>query len=305
MSSTEKPWRRSCGLLVRRCGSSRAICATSTHYGARLPRWRRPTARRVSSSTTPRATTATAGRRSRPSSYDERMATNLRHMFFAIQAVAPGMIAAGGGSIINLGSDSWWRAGGGFPAYTTAKAAVHGLTRGMARDLGPHRIRVNTLVPGWTMTERQKRLWVTPDETGRAARRRSACRIRSSRSTSPGWRCSSPRMTPPCARRTTTWWRRDRFSAAPGLLVGSTSTEWMHAQTTSRPPDLRQESCRHRGRRVGVPGGSRRTVTPRRGAAGIDGHEPGAVEASYPLRRHRPQPRPHQRHDQRGHPRRR
>jgi len=97
-----------------------------------------------------------------PEFYDERIATNLRHMFFAIQAVAPGMIAAGGGSIINLGSDSWWRAGGGFPVYTTAKAAVHGLTRGMARDLGPHRIRVNTLVPGWTMTERQKRLWVTP-----------------------------------------------------------------------------------------------------------------------------------------------
>jgi NAD(P)-dependent dehydrogenase (short-subunit alcohol dehydrogenase family) len=98
-----------------------------------------------------------------PAYYDERIATNLRHMFFTIQAVAPGMIAAGGGSIINLGSDSWWRAAGGFPTYTTAKAAVHGLTRGMARDLGPHRIRVNTLVPGWTMTERQKRLWVTPE----------------------------------------------------------------------------------------------------------------------------------------------
>jgi D-xylose 1-dehydrogenase len=98
-----------------------------------------------------------------PAFFDERMATNLRHMFFAIQAVAPGMIAAGRGSIINLGSDSWWRAGGGFPAYTTAKAAVHGLTRGMARDLGKHRIRVNTLVPGWTMTERQKQLWVTPE----------------------------------------------------------------------------------------------------------------------------------------------
>jgi NAD(P)-dependent dehydrogenase (short-subunit alcohol dehydrogenase family) len=99
-----------------------------------------------------------------PEFFDERMASNIRHMFFAIQAVAPGMIAAGGGSIVNLGSDSWWRAGGGFPAYTTAKAAVHGLTRGMARDLGPHRIRVNTLVPGWTMTERQKRLWVTPEK---------------------------------------------------------------------------------------------------------------------------------------------
>ncbi|WP_291982717.1 SDR family oxidoreductase [Luteitalea sp.] len=99
-----------------------------------------------------------------PAFYDERIATNLRHMFFAIQAVAPGMIAAGGGSIINLGSDSWWRAGGGFPVYTTAKAAVHGLTRGMARDLGPHRIRVNTVVPGWTMTERQQQLWVTPEK---------------------------------------------------------------------------------------------------------------------------------------------
>jgi NAD(P)-dependent dehydrogenase (short-subunit alcohol dehydrogenase family) len=102
-----------------------------------------------------------------PEFYDERIATNLRHMFFAIQAVAPGMIAAGGGSIINLGSDSWWRASGGFPVYTTSKAAVHGLTRGMARDLGRHRIRVNTLVPGWTMTERQKRLWVTPEGLAR------------------------------------------------------------------------------------------------------------------------------------------
>ncbi|MEO8482225.1 MAG: SDR family oxidoreductase [Acidobacteriota bacterium] len=102
-----------------------------------------------------------------PEFYDERIATNLRHMFFAIQAVAPAMIAAGGGSIINLGSDSWWRAGGGFPVYTTAKAAVHGLTRGMARDLGPHHIRVNTLVPGWTMTERQKTLWVTPESMAR------------------------------------------------------------------------------------------------------------------------------------------
>lgn len=102
-----------------------------------------------------------------PEYYDERIATNLRHMFFAIQAVAPAMIDAGGGSIINLGSDSWWRAGGGFPVYTTSKAAVHGLTRGMARDLGKHRIRVNTLVPGWTMTERQKSLWVTPEGLAR------------------------------------------------------------------------------------------------------------------------------------------
>ena len=98
-----------------------------------------------------------------PDYWDERMSTNLRHMFFAIQAVAPGMIEAGGGSIINLGSNSWWEAGGGFPAYATAKAAVHGLTRTMARDLGNHRIRVNTVVPGWIMTERQKEKWATPD----------------------------------------------------------------------------------------------------------------------------------------------
>lgn len=98
-----------------------------------------------------------------PEYWDERMANNLRHMFFAIQAVAPGMIDAGGGSIINMGSNSWWEAGGGFPSYTTAKAGVHGLTRTMARDLGDHRIRVNTVVPGWIMTDRQKELWVTPE----------------------------------------------------------------------------------------------------------------------------------------------
>lgn len=98
-----------------------------------------------------------------PQYWDERMANNLRHMFFAIQAVAPGMIAAGGGSIVNIGSNSWWEAGGGFPSYTTAKAGVHGLTRTMARDLGDHRIRVNTVVPGWIMTDRQKALWVTPE----------------------------------------------------------------------------------------------------------------------------------------------
>ena len=73
------------------------------------------------------------------------------------------MIAAGGGSIINMSSNSWREAVGGMPAYVTAKAAVEGLTRTMARDLGPHRIRVNTVVPGWVMTERQKTLWATPE----------------------------------------------------------------------------------------------------------------------------------------------
>jgi D-xylose 1-dehydrogenase len=108
-----------------------------------------------------------------PEYWDERMNTNLRHMFFAIQAVAPGMIAAGGGSIVNMGSSSWWEAGGDMPAYTTAKSAVHGLTRTMARDLGKHRIRVNAVVPGWIMTERQKELWVTKD--GLEARKRRQC----------------------------------------------------------------------------------------------------------------------------------
>ena len=98
-----------------------------------------------------------------PEYWDERMATNLRHMFFAIQAVAPDMIEARSGSIVNVGSNSWWEAGGGFPAYATAKSAVHGLTRTMARDLGDHRIRVNTVVPGWIMTDRQKELWATPE----------------------------------------------------------------------------------------------------------------------------------------------
>lgn len=95
--------------------------------------------------------------------WDERLATNLRHQFFAIQAVAPMMRSAGGGSIINFGSVSWHAAQGGMPAYTTSKAGVEGLTRGMARDLGPDRIRVNTVIPGWIMTERQIKLWLTPE----------------------------------------------------------------------------------------------------------------------------------------------
>ena len=103
--------------------------------------------------------------------YNERIATNLRHMFFMTQAVAPGMIEAGNGSIINLGSNSWWEAAGGMPVYTTSKAAVHGMTRSFARDLGPHRIRVNTVVPGWIMTERQKKLWVTPESLGKHLQR--------------------------------------------------------------------------------------------------------------------------------------
>lgn len=95
--------------------------------------------------------------------WDERMAINLRPMFFAMQAVLPGMLAKKAGSIVNIGSMSWKAKNGGMPAYTTAKAAVHGLTRGMARDVGKDNIRVNTVVPGWVMTERQLKLWVTPE----------------------------------------------------------------------------------------------------------------------------------------------
>ena len=105
--------------------------------------------------------------------WDERMQNNLRHVFFAIQAVAPDMIAGGGGAVVNIGSSCWHEAGGGFPAYATAKAGVEGLTRTLARDLGPYRIRVNTVVPGWVMTERQRDLWVTPEKV--AVRRAMQC----------------------------------------------------------------------------------------------------------------------------------
>ena len=98
-----------------------------------------------------------------PEYWDDRFAVNLRHQFFAAQAVAPDMAAAGGGSIINFGSTSWLVGQGGMPAYLSAKAAVAGLTRALARDLGPMNIRVNAIVPGWIMTERQVRLWLTPE----------------------------------------------------------------------------------------------------------------------------------------------
>ena len=101
-----------------------------------------------------------------PAYWDERMGVNLKHAFFAIQAVAPGMIAAKRGSIINTGSISWMIMSPKIPVYETAKAATHGLTRAMARELGKHGIRVNSLVPGWVMTERQLTHWI--DETAEA-----------------------------------------------------------------------------------------------------------------------------------------
>ncbi len=108
-----------------------------------------------------------------PTSFDAGIAVNLRHQFFAAQAVSDDMKAAGGGSIINLGSISWMLKNGGYPVYVMAKAAVQGLTRGLARDLGAYRIRVNSLLPGWVMTEKQKRLWL--DDAGRRAIKEGQC----------------------------------------------------------------------------------------------------------------------------------
>jgi D-xylose 1-dehydrogenase len=99
-----------------------------------------------------------------PAQWDERIAINLRPMFFAAQAVVPQMRELGGGSIINLGSICWRIGTPDLPIYATAKAAIHGLSRSLARDLGVHGIRVNTLSPGCVMTERQLRLWVTPEK---------------------------------------------------------------------------------------------------------------------------------------------
>ncbi len=97
-----------------------------------------------------------------PAYWDERMATNLRHLFFAAQAVAPGMKAAGGGVVLNFGSISWHLGLPDLVLYQTAKAAIEGLTRGLARDLGRDGIRVNTIVPGNVQTPRQEK-WYTPE----------------------------------------------------------------------------------------------------------------------------------------------
>jgi NAD(P)-dependent dehydrogenase (short-subunit alcohol dehydrogenase family) len=98
-----------------------------------------------------------------PQYYDARIAVNQRPAFFAIQAVVPGMKKMGGGSIINVGSNSYGAKGRNFPVYTTAKSSVVGLTRGLAAELGEHRIRINVLTPGWIMTQRQIDKWLTPE----------------------------------------------------------------------------------------------------------------------------------------------
>lgn len=98
--------------------------------------------------------------------FDRNIAVNLRHQYFATQAVVPDMRALGGGSVICLGSTGWMIKNEGYPLYAMAKSAVHGLVNGLARSLGRDRIRINALVPGWVITEKQRRLWL--DEAGKA-----------------------------------------------------------------------------------------------------------------------------------------
>ena len=141
-------------------------------------------------------------------SWDAGIAVNLKHQFFAAKNVAADMKAAGGGSIVNFGSVSWKLKQGGMPVYTTSKAAVQGLTRSLARDYGPFNIRVNTLVPGWVMTEKAEEKQADPacGSTRRASRRSRAASASTrpcSPSTSRAWRCSSRRTTARCAPRRT------------------------------------------------------------------------------------------------------
>ncbi|MBX3500551.1 MAG: SDR family oxidoreductase [Alphaproteobacteria bacterium] len=102
-----------------------------------------------------------------PEYFDQRIAVNLKHQFFAAQAVLPDMKAAGGGAIVNYSSISWMTGQGGMAIYTAAKSAVIGLTRSLARDYGKDNIRANAISPGWVRTERQEKLWITPEAGSR------------------------------------------------------------------------------------------------------------------------------------------
>lgn len=96
--------------------------------------------------------------------WDQAMAINLKAYFFACQAVVEAMREKGGGSIINFSSIAYLMGNTGYPVYTTANAGITGMTRSLAREFGPDKIRVNAIAPGWTMTEKQKQLWVTPED---------------------------------------------------------------------------------------------------------------------------------------------
>lgn len=98
-----------------------------------------------------------------PEYWDDRMAVNLRHYFFAIQAIAPDMLAAGAGSIVNIGSSCYLMQEDFFPGYAIAKSGVEGITRTMARTFGESGVRVNTVMPGWVATKRQLEKWWSPE----------------------------------------------------------------------------------------------------------------------------------------------
>ena len=106
-----------------------------------------------------------------PEYFDERIAVNLKHQFFAIQAVVGDMKKARNGSIVNIGSNSWMVAHGGLPVYATAKSGVLGLTRGLARELGKYNVRINHIAPGWILTPRQLELWATPESLAQLMQR--------------------------------------------------------------------------------------------------------------------------------------
>jgi len=105
--------------------------------------------------------------------FERNIAVNLRHQYFATQSVVGDMRAAGGGSVICLGSTGWMIKNAGYPMYAMAKSAVHGLVNGLARELGADRIRINALVPGWVITDKQRRLWL--DDAGKAQIAQSQC----------------------------------------------------------------------------------------------------------------------------------
>jgi D-xylose 1-dehydrogenase len=132
-----------------------------------------------------------------PEYWDGRIAVNLKHQFFAAQAVLPDMVAAKAGSIVNFGSTSWMAGQGGMAAYTAAKSGVLGLTRSLARDYGPYNIRVNAIAPGWIMTERQVTKWLTPEGEEELMRRQ----------------CLKRRLQPDEVARATLFFASDEASA--------------------------------------------------------------------------------------------
>ena len=109
-----------------------------------------------------------------PAEFDWMIGVNLRHVFFAAQAVVPQMQARGGGSIINMSSVAWMRGGPALPVYAASKAAIVGFTNSLARLVGPDRIRVNAIAPGMVITERQRRLWYPDEQQIKETRARQA-----------------------------------------------------------------------------------------------------------------------------------